>query len=215
MGYTHYIKNKPAFTDAQWSAFCADVRKLFKSTTVRLAGPDGINGTKPTFTNQGIAFNGVDDDSYVTASVSKDACSFDSCMTAHKPYDSVVVAFYKLIRTYLPTTELSSDGGDGVFEEDDSKLYDVADYDKIVVDNLLTYSSGGFWNSGYVKAILGHLPKTPETKPLTTPKKRSHKKQTLKVKLINLLELHCSNAVDKSVLSDKILALVGDYIKNS
>lgn len=117
MGYTNYMSKKPAFTDEQWKAFTTDVKKLLKNACVPLAGPAGDEGTKPVFSSSVIMFNGVGDDFHETACVRKSASDFEFCKTAEKPYDPVVVAFYKLVRKYLPSVELSSDGGDEVFAE--------------------------------------------------------------------------------------------------
>ena len=78
-------------------------------------------------------FNGIGDDSHETAVVYKGASEFEFCKTARKPYDSVVVEFYKLIRKHAPSTILSSDGGDEVFGGK-----------KIVVNEKFTYLSGEF-----------------------------------------------------------------------
>ena len=128
-------------------------------------------------------FNGVGIDSHETAVVYKQASSFEFCKTARKPYDSVVVEFYKLIRKHAPSTILSSDGGDEVFGGT-----------KIVVNDMYTYLSGEFdvkvgdtvtlpsfnfkgseWQGtvtaigsnydGDCKTILGVAQKDPETKP--------------------------------------------------
>jgi hypothetical protein len=115
MGYTHYISNKSAFTDEQWERFTKDAKALLASSKIPLAGPEGVSGTAPLFGKNDIMFNGVEGDSHETASVSKSAVEFDFCKTAFKPYDSVVVDFYKLVRKYLPSTRLSSDGGESVF----------------------------------------------------------------------------------------------------
>lgn len=115
MGYTHYIRNRPAFTAAQWAAFVKDVRALLKKAKVPLANGAGDEGTIPEISETHIAFNGVGEDSHETAFVNREATDFDFCKTAYKPYDEVVVEFYKLIRKHLPGTELTSDGGDEVF----------------------------------------------------------------------------------------------------
>ena len=118
MGYTHYMSNKPAFTDEQWKDFTTDVKGLLARARVPLAGPDGEWGTKPSFTARAIMFNGVDGDSHETAVVKKGAVEFEFCKTAGKPYDEVVVDFWKLVRRYLPSVELSSDGGPSIFGTD-------------------------------------------------------------------------------------------------
>ena len=133
MGYTHYYRDKPAFTDSQWAALTEDVKKLFKNSNVPLSNGYGDIGSKPIFTKYDITFNGVGDDSHETAVVYKQASSFEFCKTARKPYDSVVVEFFKLIRKHAPSTVLSSDGGDEVFGGT-----------KIVVNDMYTYYSGEF-----------------------------------------------------------------------
>jgi len=115
MGYTHYYRDKPAFTDSQWAALTEDVKKLIKNSNVPLGDSNGKIGTKPVFNSRQIMFNGIGDDSHETAVVYKVASEFEFCKTARKPYDSVVVEFFKLIRKHAPSTTLSSDGGDEVF----------------------------------------------------------------------------------------------------
>jgi hypothetical protein len=182
MGYTHYFQDKPAFTDSQWAALTEDVKKLIKNSNVPLGGANGNIGSKPVFNSRHIMFNGIGDDSHETAVVYKGTSEFEFCKTARKPYDSVVVEFYKLIRKYAPSTILSSDGGDEVFGGK-----------KIVVNEKFTYLSGEFdvkvgdtvtlpskfngsdWQGtvtaigsncdGDCKTILGVVKKDPETKP--------------------------------------------------
>lgn len=115
MSYTHYMNNKPAFTDAQWATFTTSVKKIFATSKVPLAGPNGSG--KPIVNNTAVSFNGVGEDSHETCYISKEPMDFEFCKTAEKPYDSVVVEVYKLVKRILPTTQLSSDGGDSVFAE--------------------------------------------------------------------------------------------------
>ena len=89
--------------------------------------------SKPVFNKDYITFNGVGDDAHETASVTKEASGFEFCKTARKPYDSVVVEFFKLIRKHAPSTILRSDGGDEVFGGQ-----------KIVVNDKYTYLTGQF-----------------------------------------------------------------------
>ncbi len=133
MGHTNYMSNKPAFTDAQWAAFCNDVKAILKLHARFLADGHGTKGTKPHVGRAEIAFNGRGDDAHETCYIPKAASEFEFCKTAQKPYDGAVVAVYRLVRKYLPSTELSSDGGDEVFNGK-----------RIVVNNKWTYFSGEF-----------------------------------------------------------------------
>lgn len=115
MGYTHYCRDVAPFTEAQWTAFCADCKKLFDSSNVPLANGHGKKGSKPSIAKDHVTFNGVGEDSYETAYVSRGGSAFEFCKTAHRPYDAVVVEFFKLIRKHNPSAELSSDGGEEIF----------------------------------------------------------------------------------------------------
>ena len=130
------MKNKPPFTDAQWVAFCADVRKIFDDHWDEIANPNGVVGTNPYIGRNEISFNGIEDDAHETCVVRRGGVKFEFCKTARKPYDKVVVKVYKLVRKYLPETVLSSDGGEAVFGN------------VVVVEapngKRLTYSAGGF-----------------------------------------------------------------------
>lgn len=177
MGYTNYMRNKPAFTDAQWAAFCNDVRKLLNKSKVPLANAAGDKGTKPYFGRSEISFNGVEDDAHETCYIPKAASEFEFCKTARKPYDPLVVEVYKLVRKYLPTTILSSDGGAKVFsdvvvvqpEKGKPLTYLTGDFKVKVGDTVvlpaLPYGDGGEWTAkviatesdyeGELKEILG------------------------------------------------------------
>lgn len=176
MGYTNYFRNKRAFTDAEWKALTADVKKMLAESDIPVANGHGNKGSKPLFTSKHIMFNGVEDDSHETACVTKDAQEFEFCKTARKPYDALVVGLYKLIRKYDPNVTLSSDGGDEVFNTDITKIkvnnkwtYDAADFDVKVGDTVVLpptpYQSDTNWEgvvtaigssyTGYIKKILG------------------------------------------------------------
>lgn len=115
MDYTHYWKIRKSFTDDAWASFTNDVKSLFASTKIPLVGGFGDTGTTPEVNHNVVSFNGLEDDGYQTCEITKSACDFGSCLTAHKPYDAVVVAVLKLARKYNPSIELGSDG-DGVFD---------------------------------------------------------------------------------------------------
>jgi hypothetical protein len=109
------MNNKPAFTDAQWAAFCADVRAILAEHSDEVANANGVARSKPSITRNEICFNGIEDDSHETCCVRRGRVKFEFCKTARKPYDKVVVKVYKLVKKYLPETKLLSDGGEAVF----------------------------------------------------------------------------------------------------
>ena len=115
MGYTHYFKSKESFTDAAWNSFVNDAKQLFANTKIPIGNGHGEPGTDPIITENTIIFNGIEDDSHESCCVSRYAVDFEFCKTAYKPYDSVVVEFWKLARKHNPSIELSSDGGREVF----------------------------------------------------------------------------------------------------
>jgi hypothetical protein len=114
MGYTHYIQSHRAFTAKEWADFTAEVKELIKNSSVPLANGAGDEGSKPLVNSDLVSFNGVEDDSHETAYITREAEGFSFCKTAQKPYDKIVVEFYKLIRKYTGCV-LSSDGGEEVF----------------------------------------------------------------------------------------------------
>ena len=157
-----------------------DVKKLLKNSNVPLGDANGEIGTKPVFNSRHIMFNGIGDDSHETAAVYKGASEFEFCKTARKPYDSVVVEFYKLIRKYAPSTILSSDGGDEVFGGqkivvNKNHTYLSGEFDVKVGDTVIVPCSfeGSEWQGnvtaigsdydGDCKTILGVVQKDPET----------------------------------------------------
>lgn len=157
-----------------------DVKKLLKNSNVPLGDANGEIGTKPVFNSRHIMFNGIGDDSHETAVVYKGASEFEFCKTARKPYDSVVVEFYKLIRKHAPSTILNSDGGDEVFGGkkivvNKNHTYLSGEFDVKVGDTVIVPSSfnGSEWQGtvtaigsdydGDCKTILGVVQKDPET----------------------------------------------------
>lgn len=118
MGYTNYIKPNRDFTDAEWTQIKSEAQEIFERSKVPLAGPEGTPGTKPIINNDEISFNGVGDDSYETASISKKLVPFQFCKTNERPYDPVVVEVFAMVKGIAPdAVELRSDGGDIVFEK--------------------------------------------------------------------------------------------------
>ena len=118
MGYTHYIKNKREFTDAEWDQFTKEVKEMLDKTNIPVANGCGDEGSDPIINDKGVYFNGVGDDAHETAFMPKGSASFDFCKTARKPYDKLVVNMYKIAERVLGFgITLSSDGGSRVFED--------------------------------------------------------------------------------------------------
>lgn len=115
MGYTHYWRIHKPFSNDAWVAFTKDVANVFANTKIPLANAYGNQDTQPLIGETGIEFNGVEEDSHESCSITRYASGFSFCKTAYKPYDAVVVEVLKLARKHNPSIELSSDG-DNVFD---------------------------------------------------------------------------------------------------
>ena len=124
MGYTHYYRQSRDFTDAEWTEFTERATLLIKAAPCRLAGPHGEAGTAPKVSDEWVAFNGVGSAAHETAYIERYASDrggpnpgFGFCKTNHKPYDLTVRRLYRLARDVTGDAfELSSDGGDDVFD---------------------------------------------------------------------------------------------------
>lgn len=120
------MSKKRAFTAQEWAKFRLEVAKILKQHAGVLAGPMGDEGTKPEVTGNYVSFNGIGDDHHETCRIDKQGSKFEFCKTAHKPYDEAVVQTYALVRTILGAggVELSSDGGDEVFNPTPQHAHD-------------------------------------------------------------------------------------------
>lgn len=115
MGYTHYWKVKPKASKTKYTAALKDIKAIVESneTWVLLADLDGNAGTTPELKN-GIAFNGIGENSHESFILPKDVTDFQDCefcKTAQKPYDVVVTACLAVLAFHLGKgIEVSSDG---------------------------------------------------------------------------------------------------------
>jgi hypothetical protein len=132
VGYSHYYYQSRALADDEWSRLQEEAQKIFRESEVPLADGAGDVGTHPVINADEILFNGVEEDSYETCIITREqgdyrfnstpGSSFESVKTNGRPYDKVVVAVYRAMKTIAPDAyTLSSDGGHQVFgdiEED-------------------------------------------------------------------------------------------------
>jgi hypothetical protein len=112
MGYTHYWDH-PAHSSQDWSAFVADVKRIFayaKASNIPLAAGSGSLNTKPIANAGVVAFNGVAPEDYESFVLQPQPTEFDFCKTAYRPYDEVVCAVLWRAKTVLPGFNLRSDG---------------------------------------------------------------------------------------------------------
>lgn len=98
---THFWHRRGPFSE-RFILAVSDCKRLCQSEQFVdiLAGWDGSGD--PVFTNTQISFNGVDDDSGETFSVSKDQSDgIESCKTEHHPYDLAVRCCLLILRHHL------------------------------------------------------------------------------------------------------------------
>lgn len=117
MGYTHFWELTKPFTKNNWNLFCQDVKNVFDTTNIPLAGGLGSSKTKPVITKNYISFNGVGEYSHEDCTIRRTTTDLFFCKTDRKPYDKVVVTILKLAKKYNNSIILFSDGGDDVFKE--------------------------------------------------------------------------------------------------
>src|SRR5262245_50902910 len=111
MGYTHYWTQRRDLNADTWKQITEDVQAILAYVEheqgIPLANGMGEGGTRPEFTADHIAFNGLGDDSYETLWIDRKRppASTSSmrgwafCKTARKPYDLAVTA----VLAYLST----------------------------------------------------------------------------------------------------------------
>jgi len=112
MGYTHYWKGSTKCSILTRAQIIDEIGRVVKASRhIPLADGSGEKGTRPTFSQERIDFNGVDESSHETFRVelNKDTES-EFCKTAQKPYDILVCACLIILDHYIPTFKVSSDG---------------------------------------------------------------------------------------------------------
>lgn len=111
MGYTHTSNHTAEIATRTWGKICADARKIFAVSPVKLADGSGDEGTAPEITRDAIVFNGERPGTigYETFVLTRTPDSF-FCKTARKPYDPVVCAVLLAAASRAVGLHVGSDG---------------------------------------------------------------------------------------------------------
>lgn len=124
MGYTHYWTQLRNFTTDEWAEVVTDITEILTYTEnlagIPLANGMGDAGTRPTFGEDKLQFNGVGDDSHETFGIGRKRVKTwegaqlgaDFCKTAEKPYDVAVTACLCYLSSCFdpPAFSVTSDG---------------------------------------------------------------------------------------------------------
>jgi len=128
MGYTHYWHQSRPISSAEWGALADATRTILKrakSHGIALAREYDEPDSPPEITADLIRFNGIDDNGHETFYFERDAGSFAFCKTAHKDYDTAVIAVLIAARQACGALTWSSDG-DAAEHADGLQLYNEA-----------------------------------------------------------------------------------------
>lgn len=111
MGYTHYWRHTPAFTEG----FVDDVDRIIAEAARQGIVLRGRNGTgEPEFSPTNISFNGDDETGHrlghETFALIPGDDEFTFCKTAQKPYDAVVGAILIALKESDQSFSVTSDG---------------------------------------------------------------------------------------------------------
>ncbi len=109
MGYTHYWDFFEVDEKAYKKAL-TDIRNIVRASPVPLGNGAGDTGTKPKLTGPSIELNGIGDEGHETFYIPAiPRNGGDSCKTAAKPYDLIVIAGLSRLAE-VPGITVSSDG---------------------------------------------------------------------------------------------------------
>jgi hypothetical protein len=136
MGFTRYYTVNRKLDPEKFKHFsnaCQLVcEKIQKKENYELADWDGTKGTAPVFSDTEVRFNGVEDDSHETFSISVHKTGFEFTKTNRKPYDSSVSACLYLARHFFGTDiKVSDDDGGEDYNEIRSLVTDIIRDEKI------------------------------------------------------------------------------------
>lgn len=110
MGYTHYWRKARAATPGEWDNFTGAVRAILAVPSLSgLVQYESDDASPVQADSNTVRFNGKGDDGHETFVIGPEACDFDFCKTARKPYDLVVCLVLLAAQATLPC-KVSSDG---------------------------------------------------------------------------------------------------------
>ena len=109
IGYTSYWSGSTKCKVITWAMVCHDLRRVIDDAGIPLGGSDGSG--LPVINEHEICFNGQgDDDSHEAFHVGRNTVHSDFCKTERKPYDLIVCCALMILREYIPTLVVASDG---------------------------------------------------------------------------------------------------------
>ena len=109
MGYTSYWSGSTKCTKSTWAQITSDLLRVIDEAGIPLAGADGTG--RPVINAHEICFNGLgDDDSHETFAIERMTGGSHFCKTARKPYDIIVCCALMIVRHYIPSFTVKSDG---------------------------------------------------------------------------------------------------------
>lgn len=111
MGYTHYynVEDWTYEVQEQYLECLPIIRDIVKRyrDIIQFECDDPSD---PKVDDEGIRFNGIDDDRHDTFYFKAKSMDFDFCKTNGKPYDLPVCEILLVLRAYIPSLRLNSDG---------------------------------------------------------------------------------------------------------
>jgi hypothetical protein len=113
MGYTHYW-SQPSDVEGMAKAL-PTIKKILKrhKDVVQFEDDDP---RKPEVTNESIRFNGIGEDAYETFSFNLLDSGY--CKTARMPYDIVVCECLLVLKHFMPSLDIGSDGFSGYMSDE-------------------------------------------------------------------------------------------------
>jgi hypothetical protein len=113
MGYTHYWSFPEYIRSEDWRHVAEFARYAIieaKREGIKLVREFNEIGIEPEINGEYIQFNGPNEDGHETFLLTREACEFNFCKTALKPYDSVVEKILCFALKNVPGFDYENDG---------------------------------------------------------------------------------------------------------